>query len=96
MVPLHLAGNGGHGGSRAARPEQLAEADQAHSKSGQRAGSSADTSGQYLTLVVPKTGKHLHKTLWLKKNRETNFLLFLLKFFPCIPLLGNMPMEDWG
>lgn len=51
---------------------------------------------KYLTLVIAKTGKHLHKTLLLKENRETNFLLFLLKIFPCIPLLGNMPMEDWG
>lgn len=41
----------GHGGARAARPGQLVEADQAHSKSGQRAGATAEASGGYLAKI---------------------------------------------
>lgn len=36
---------------------------------------------KYLTLVVAKSGKHLHKTLLLKENRKTNSLLFLSKMY---------------
>lgn len=47
-----------------------------------------DIQPKYLTLVVAKSGKHLHKTLLLKENRKTNSLLFLFKIyfvhaFPC-------------
>lgn len=42
-----LAMDGSHGGARAARPGQVAEADQAHSKSGQRPGATAEASGEY-------------------------------------------------
>lgn len=48
---------------------------------------------KYLSLVVAKGGKHLHKTLLLKENRETNSLLFLSKIcfvhaFPCLWKVG--------
>lgn len=50
-----LVMDGGHGGARAARPGQLAEADQAHSKSGQRARATVEASGGY-PAQIPNFG----------------------------------------
>lgn len=63
---------------------------------------------KHLTLVVTKSGKHLHKTPLLKENRKTNSLLFLFKIYfvhvfhgqeTCLRKVGAnllfLPLSSW-